>query len=297
MNSAPIDAEQMLAHHGRSFHLAARFLPANVRDRATRLYAFCRVLDDLADSDADPERVTGELLALRETLHDSDLPACRIYRSLMLVDDQPAEALLLALANDTGPQRTQSADELVRYAHGVAGTVGLMMSEILGGTSPSASPHALDLGIAMQLINISRDVREDARRSRIYLPLEWLPQGMTAESLEIDPLPAWPAVLKSIQLAEEYFVSGFIGLRYLPRESRRGIWLAGRVYREIGQEILRRGSAGLLNRTVVPKWRRLALATLCMSSPFPPFGNPAYSGHQAHLHLALGGLCGNHSNP
>jgi phytoene synthase len=297
MNPSPIDAQQVLARHGRSFHLAARFLSTNARRRATGLYGFCRVLDDLADSDAEPERVTKELIVLRETLHQSDLPACKIYRSLNLLDDNPAKALLLALANDTGPRRTQSADELVRYAHGVAGTVGLMMAEILGSTSPLASPHALDLGIAMQLINISRDVREDARRSRIYLPQEWLPQDVTAASLKIDPLPAWPAVLKSIQLAEEYFVSGFIGLRYLPRESRRGIWLAGRVYREIGREILRLGPAGLLNRTVVPKWRRFALATLCMSSPFTPFRNTAYGGHDPRLHQALDGLCGNHSNP
>jgi len=213
------------------------------------------------------------------------------------VNDQPAETLIQTLAKDTGPRRIQSMDALLRYAHGVAGTVGLMMAEILGATSPAASPHALDLGIAMQLINISRDVREDARLSRLYLPQEWLQQGITAESLANDPLPAWPAVLKSIHLAEEYFVSGFVGLRYLPKESRRGIWLAGRVYREIGQEMLRLGPTSLLNRTVVPKWRRFALALLCQLSPFPPFRRTQRSDHEARLHLALGGLCGSHSNP
>jgi len=290
-------AKEVLGRHGRSFHLAARFLPAKTRDQATCLYAFCRELDDLADSSERPAVATAELLALREVLHKSDEPACQIYRSLKLVDEQPADALLLALAKDTGPRQMHSTEELLRYAHGVAGTVGLMMAEILGATSMAAYPHALDLGIAMQLINISRDVREDARRSRIYLPQEWLPQGVTAENLAIDPLPAWPAVQRSIQMAEEYFVSGFVGLSFLPRESRRGIWLAGRVYREIGQEILRQGATGLRNRTVVPKWRRLAVALSCLFSPFPPFRKAWSGGHQARLHRALGGLCGNHSTP
>jgi phytoene synthase len=297
MNSDLLDANRILARHGRSFHLAARFLPAQKRDPATCLYAFCRELDDLADDSESPDAATAELLTLRGTLHKSDRPACRIYRSLGLIDDRPADALLAALAKDTGPRRIQTKDELVRYAHGVAGTVGLMMAEILGATSPAASPHALDLGIAMQLINIARDVREDARLSRIYLPQEWLPPGATAETLANDPLPAWPAVLKSIRLAEEYFVSGFIGLRYLPKESRRGIWLAGRVYREIGREMLRRGPTGVLSRTVVPKWRRFVLALLCLWSPFTPFRKARRTGHEARLHLSLGGLCGSHANP
>ena len=297
MNPDLSDANRVLGRHGRSFHLAARFLPAQKRDPATCLYAFCRELDDLADGSENPDAATAELLTLRGALHRSDRAACRIYRSLGLIDDRPADALLEALAKDTGPRRIHSKDELVRYAHGVAGTVGLMMAEILGSTHPEARPHALDLGIAMQLINIARDVREDARLSRVYLPQEWLPQGATAETLANDPLPAWPAVLRSIRLAEEYFVSGFIGLQYLPKESRRGIWLAGRVYREIGQEMLRFGPSGILSRTVVPKWRRFALAFLCLSSPFPPFRNARSGGHEARLHLALGGLCGSHSNP
>lgn len=297
MNSDLSDANHVLGRHGRSFHLAARFLPAQTRDQATCLYAFCRELDDLADHSANPEMATTELLSLLATLHQSDRPACRIYRSLRLANDQPAEALLQTLAKDTGPRCIQSSDELVQYAYGVAGTVGLMMAEILGATSQSASPHALDLGIGMQLINICRDVREDARRSRVYLPQKWLPQGVTAETLANDPLPAWPAVLKSIRLADEYFVSGFTGLKYLPKESRRGIWLAGRVYREIGQEMLRLGPQSLLNRTVVPKWRRFVLALLCLFSPFPPFRNLGNISHESRLHVALGGLCGNHSTP
>jgi len=297
MNPDLADANRVLARHGRSFHLAARFLPMQKRDRATCLYAFCRELDDLADASENPDAATAELLTLRGTLHKADRPACRIYRSLGLTDDRPADALLAALARDTGPRRIESKDELVRYAHGVAGTVGLMMAEILGATDPAAKPHALDLGIAMQLINIARDVRDDARLSRIYLPREWLPQGTTAESLATDPLPAWAAVRQSIRLAEEYFASGFIGLHYLPKESRRGIWLAGRVYREIGQEMLRLGPAAVLNRTVVPKWRRIALALRCLSSPFPPFRNVRGIGHEARLHLALGDLCGSHTSP
>ncbi len=295
MNPDLTAAHEVLSRHGRSFHLAARFLPATTRARATCLYAFCRELDDLADHTENPAEANAKLLEVRRVLQESDQPVCRIYRSLQLADEQPADALLLALAQDTGPGQMASVDELLRYSHGVAGTVGLMMSEILGATSPSARPHALDLGIGMQLVNICRDVREDARRGRIYLPLDWLSPGVTAETLAADPLPAWPTVQKCLQLAEEYFVSGFVGLSYLPAESRRGIWLAGRVYREIGQEILRRGPHALLQRTVVPNWRRFALALRCLLSPFPPFANSTSTGHEARLHLALHGLCGHHA--
>ena len=297
MNPATETPADLLARCGRSFHLAARFLPVAARDRAVRLYAFCRLLDDLADdgittsTEGDPAQL---LTALADTLATSPLPVAALYRSVGLRHDAAAQALIRALAADTHAVHLQTEAELLRYGYGVAGTVGLMMAEIMGADAADAQAHAIDLGIAMQLVNISRDVCEDAHRGRIYLPAAWLPAKTSAADLVRDPAAAWPAVLQALELAEAYFESGFRGLRYLPASCRRAIWIAGRVYREIGQELRRRGPTGLASRTVVPRWRKAWITTGCLlrrESQCAWYGREL---HRAELHLALQGCWGAH---
>ncbi len=296
MSDANTTPEDLLARHGRSFHLAGRFLSLETRARATRLYAFCRVLDDLADEAESASGASKSLQELVGHLVTSAEPVAQLYRSLGLRDNEPADTLLRTLATDTGPCRFQNADELLRYAHGVAGTVGLMMSEVLGADSPEARPHALDLGVGMQLVNIARDVREDAERDRVYLPAEWLPAGADASALATRPEIAWLAAQRAIEEAEKYFSSGFRGIRHLPQKNQRGIWIAGRVYREIGQEILQGGAAGLRKRAVVPGWRKFLLTIGCLITPsaLTPFGRDGEMNHNADLHRPLTGLCGIH---
>ena len=294
MDSPFIHAEELLRRHGRSFYLAARFLPHAACERATRLYAFCRLLDDIADAAGDPERAKQCLFELREDLKTSQQSLARIYASIELSNDLPAQALLLALAEDTGPRQIQNCDELIRYCYGVAGTVGLMMADILAASCDSALSHALDLGIAMQLVNISRDVQDDAERERIYVPAEWLPAKVGAAELREAPMLAWDAVQRTLQTAESYFDSGFQGLRFLPKDCQRGIWMAGRVYQEIGKEILRRGPRSLLRRTVVPRWRKIAIGLSCRLTPLKqaPFGPIFPTQHNGKLHHSMAGLFG-----
>ena len=164
--------EELLARAGKSFHLAGKFLPSDRRDAATQLYAFCRGLDDLADESGDAAQIEAVATALEN--RDRSNPLAALYLTLENPDPAPAIALARALHDDTGP--TQIADEraLLRYCHGVAGTVGLMMARVLGATDPAAAWHAIDLGIALQLTNIARDTREDADHGRRYLPASWL---------------------------------------------------------------------------------------------------------------------------
>ena len=286
---------EILARCGRSFHLASRFLPAEARDRSARLYAFCRLLDDLADDglatagETDPAE---ELSVLARTLATSPLPVAGLYRSLGLRQEAPAQALVRTLAEDTCHVQLRTETELLRYSYGVAGTVGIMMAEILGADSVDAAPHAIDLGMAMQLVNISRDVREDAQRDRVYLPTEWLSASTEATQLARDPSLAWPAVLRALDRAEEYFESGFHGLRHLPPSCRRGIWMAGRVYREIGQTLRRRGPQGLATRAVVPFWRKFSVAASCLLRPASRCVWQGKVRHRAELHHALQGCWG-----
>ena len=291
-------AAELLRRHGRSFHIASRFLDPDIADRATRLYAFCRLLDDLADEGKDSRDPTNFLIALSETFATSREPISDLYRSIRLGNDLPAQQLILALAADTTSRQLLALDELLIYCYGVAGTVGLMMADVLGNSSTSALHHALDLGIAMQLINISRDVSEDAKRERVYLPITWLPENTSPLDLSTDPTLAWEAVQKIISVAESYFESGFDGLRLLPAKSRRGIWIAGKVYREIGREILRKGPAALLGRTVVPTWRKVYLVGKCRVIPlrFTPFGISSTIAHASELHRPIPNLFGTNNS-
>ncbi len=285
--------EALIAQYGRSFHLASRFLPRHARERAIRLYGFCRLLDDLADGSGSSEAGRRELNALLENWSDAEHPLLQAYRRLNLRDDAPARALVAALAADTGPRQLATWEALIQYAHGVAGTVGLMMAEILGATDDSAPRHALDLGMAMQLINIARDVTEDAKRDRVYVPAAWLPADLTPAAILREPERAWPAVSRLINAAEPYFASGFAGLRYLPPSARRGIWIAGRVYREIGQRVLQRGPSGLRERAIVSARRKFSLAARSRLAPTSrtPWGGSG-DHHSSRLHADLTGYCG-----
>jgi len=280
--------ESLIARAGKSFHLAGKFLPPERRTAATQLYAFCRGLDDLADETGDAAQLEDVATALEK--NDCSHPLAALYLTLENPDPAPAIALARALRDDTGP--TQIADEraLLRYAHGVAGTVGLMMARVLGATDPAAAWPAIDLGIALQLTNIARDTREDADHARRYLPATWL--DLPPASIRSAPERVHQAALHCLSLAGPYYTSGLAGLTYLPRESRRGILIAAKVYREIGEELGRRGPHRTEDRVVVPAWRKATLVAGVLLGAAPwPNEKPV---HDIALHRQLDGLAGVH---
>jgi phytoene synthase len=145
--------------------------------------------------------------------------------------------------SDLGEVRVADMAEPLRYCYRVAGTVGLMRTAALDVTVPEALPHAIDLGVAMQLTNICRDVREDALRGRRYLPATLV--SVLEPAALIDPActaraAAVHAVRTLLDLADRHYTSGEQGLRYLPFGARAGILVAARVYRKIGVVLRRR---------------------------------------------------------
>lgn len=163
--------------HGRTFYFASQFLPPHRRRAIHAAYAFCRTADDIVDR----APTTGTALAARaldawadeiDTPRDPIAVAFAAARAIYGVPVEPVRDLLRGVAMDLAPRHYATWDDLRLYCYRVAGTVGLMATPILGGTDPAALPRAVDLGIAMQLTNILRDVAEDARMGRIYLPLE-----------------------------------------------------------------------------------------------------------------------------
>jgi phytoene synthase len=281
-----VTPEQLLARAGKSFHLAGKFLPPDRRTAATQLYAFCRGLDDLADETGDAAQIEAIATALENNDHSHPLAA--LYLTLPDPDPAPAIALARALRDDTGPTLIPDERALLRYCHGVAGTVGLTMARVLGATDPTAAWHAIDLGIALQLTNIARDTREDADHGRRYLPATWV--DLPPASIRRAPEVVHQAALRCLSLAEPYYASGLAGLTYLPPESRRGILIAAKVYREIGMELRRQGPHRAEERVVVPTWRKVALVAGTFVTSATWIG--PVSPHDKTLHRHLDGLVG-----
>jgi phytoene synthase len=260
----------VLARCGRSFRLAGRLLPGDTLRDAAALYAFCRAVDDLADESDDPTAARAELLALRSAViagHGTHGPA-RPFLALQAsrgVDPRSAATLIDTVLRDIGAVRLADEAALLDYAYGAAGTVGEMMCAVLGVRTSQARPHAVDLGMAMQLTNIARDVIEDAARGRVYLPAAWLPAEVTAATMASCPQAVFPAVRRVLERADRGYRSGERGYAHLPPRMRPAIRAASRLYEEIGLRILHLGPAYLTaGRCVVPTHRRLALVASCL---------------------------------
>ena len=263
----------VLSLHGRSFRLAGRLLGRRTFARAAGLYAVCRAIDDLADEAPDPALAADTLGALRADIA-SQRGATPLGRRLLDLAVDPQASLLLVdtMLSDLGPVRIADQAALLRYAHGAAGTVGLMMCDVLEVADPAARPRAVDLGIAMQLTNIARDVCEDAARDRLYLPRSWLAQSWVPrhDSLAglLDDRPAlYAAVRRLLDLAEQHYRSGALGYPALPGRAGLAIPVAARLYREIGRQILRVGPDYLARaRSVIPAPRRAAIVAGCLAA-------------------------------
>ncbi|MEM9696160.1 MAG: phytoene/squalene synthase family protein [Myxococcota bacterium] len=244
-------SHDVLAAHARSFSWAASFLPSDRRHDAAVLYAFCRGVDDAADEAPDRETATVELDAYERGLHGTSSTGapevCAELRRIAQRRSMPlvaAQQLITGIRSDLDPVRIEDDRELIRYCYYAAGTVGWMMCGVLGVDHPEAIAHAVDLGIAMQLTNICRDVLEDANRGRVYLPRSRLlaagtsTEAVLAGTADRDALRR--VVLDLLDLADTYYASADAGMRYIPARPRLAILVAARVYRAIGVKLRRR---------------------------------------------------------
>jgi len=254
-------AWQILRHHARSFTWGARLLPRKYRRDAAAIYAFCRRCDDAVDHAADAVTAARAVARLRGELdriyapdwQDGDLadPVLVGFREVVRRRGLPrllSDELLNGMQMDVGCVRYQTFTELLVYCHRVAGVVGLMMARVMGVTDERVLAHAADLGIAMQLTNICRDVAEDARLDRVYLPGELLGAGEAA------------AVAELLRRADGYYRSGDRGLVALPAGCAAAIRVARLIYADIGRVIAARGFDVHAGRARVSSPRKLWLA-------------------------------------
>ena len=267
----------LLRDGSRSFQAAARLLPRRVRDDAVALYAFCRVADDVIDQDAgsdgdgyarDEAALAGlyERLALAYAGTPAPTPADRALADLVARRRIPIAlpaALLEGFAWDSAGRRYEDLSGLIAYAVRVAGSVGAMMALLMGARAPRVVARACELGVAMQLTNIARDVGQDARAGRLYLPLSWLRQaGIDPDAWLADPVfnDALGAVVRRLLCeADALYRRAEAGIGRLPLSCRPGISAARLLYAEIGHAVERRGYDSVSGRAVVPAGRKMQL--------------------------------------
>ncbi len=268
----------MLATGSKSFFVASLLLPRRVHEPATALYAFCRVADDAVDLETTADTLPRLHDRLARAYAGQPLPiaADRAFAAVIAQHAVPRalpEALLDGFAWDREGRRYETLEDLHGYAARVAGTVGAMMAVLMGERDASVVARACDLGVAMQLSNIARDVGEDARNGRIYLPLAWLrEEGIDPDAWLANPVfqPAIGRVVERLLAeADRLYRRAEAGIVRLPRNCRPGIGAARRIYAEIGRAVERQGHDSIARRAVVPTRRKLALLAHSLV-PFSP---------------------------
>ncbi|WP_439155320.1 15-cis-phytoene synthase [Yoonia sp.] len=249
---------EAIRHGSLSFHAASRLLPAKVRDPALALYAFCRLADDEVD---EGDYQTGAVLRLQDRLDlayqgkPRNAPEDRAFAAIIEDFDMPRalpEALLEGLAWDAAERRYDTLSGVRDYSARVASAVGAMMCVLMRVRDPDALARACDLGVAMQLTNIARDVGEDARMGRIYLPLDWLEEaGIDPVNFTRDPRPTKAVrrmVKRLLTEADRLYLRSEAGINVLPLQARTGIWAARLIYAGIGKQVRRQGYDSLSMR-------------------------------------------------
>ncbi|MEI4472166.1 phytoene/squalene synthase family protein [Frigidibacter sp. MR17.24] len=278
------ESGESIAKGSQSFAQAARIFAPAMRADCVMLYAWCRHCDDVIDGQVlghgqDPRYREGQaarLAALRDETRAAlagDAPVAAPFEALRRVarrHDIPArhpEALLDGFAMDAAGTAPATLPDLLDYCYHVAGVVGVMMARIMGAGDPATLDRASDLGLAFQLTNIARDVVDDARAGRVYLPRDLL----AAEGIAV-PAPDDPdqraalhrVALRLLDLADDYYDSALAGIAVLPARPALAIAAARRIYRAIGQKLRAAGPAGWDRRISTSGGEKAALIALAV---------------------------------
>ena len=236
-----MNKKNYLAIFAKSFNWAGFFLPKKIYEDSAKLYAFCRVLDDIADEKTDLDYKIKKFNEMRNFLkkiydadnkeiHSSDESEKIVYDVVTLAKNNNIKKIILddlvdGVASDLKKRiHIRSVKDLLIYSYRVAGTVGLMMSKILMVNDRRALKGAIDLGIAMQLTNIARDVIEDKKMNREYIK------------------PDFENIQATLKLADMFYESSFSSIQKIPFRYKFSIIVARRIYRQIGRKILQKGN-------------------------------------------------------
>jgi 15-cis-phytoene synthase len=255
--------------HAKSFYFCAHFLPPEKRSAIYAVYALCRHLDDFVDEaqGRSPDSTRALVEAWRRHLREADrsahpvLVAWNDARERFGIDPTHAEELMTGVLSDLAKARYETFEELDLYCYRVASVVGLMACSIFGYSDGRALDCAADLGRAMQLTNICRDVGEDASKGRVYLPSDELERFGVHEStiLRRSTNEPFRALMRfQIARARRYYEAAEPGIDLLDRDARFTVRLSSRIYSHILERIERNDYDSLSRRAFVPLGRKLA---------------------------------------
>ncbi len=270
-------ARKVISNGSKSFWLASLAFDRKARQGAWALYSWCRFCDDAIDLEPSHQMAVQRLSDLMQKTKwaygdksttveftDQDRWIFALFRDLVNRHQIPQEYpldLLRGMQMDLDHFEYKSSADLVDYCYCVAGTVGLMMSHIMGVSDECALEHAVHLGIGMQLTNIARDLQEDHERGRHYIPTEWI-QSKNRSLLFSDTKLLFSVAIKLIELSRPYYDSGIEGLQYLPWRASLAVGFAQRIYFEIGVTRLRWGHQRVRERAYVSFFRKLRCCVL-----------------------------------
>ena len=266
----------------KSFALASRVLPPALRDDASMLYAWCRYCDDVIDGQemghgqiedyktGQAERLerlredTSNALAGKPTDNPVYAGLARVVKTHDIDHRHPFD-LLVGFEMDASERVYKSVDDILDYSDHVAGVVGVMMANIMGVREPSVLDRASDLGLAFQLTNIARDVIDDAKADRVFVPQDLLAKhGAPIDAASLARRENWPAAhsaaCEQLDIAEQYYASAKVGIKHLDFRCAWAINAALKVYREIGETLRDSGAEAWQGRVGASKGRKIALA-------------------------------------
>jgi 15-cis-phytoene synthase len=270
-------ARDSITKGSKSFALASRLFDHQTRERAWLLYSWCRACDDLADGQdhggemsavADPYarlkfiRDMTERALNRETTGDLAFDALGLVVAECRIPHTWPRDLVQGFAMDADAFSPRTTQDMLNYCYHVAGVVGMMMAVVMGVDPEDRETlgHANDLGLAFQLANIARDIGEDARAGRCYIPATWLGKAEIAPGEHMKPhhRKALAGIAaKLAEMAGEYEASARIGARRLPFRSRWAVLSAAGIYGDIAREVARRGERAWDGRVFTPKSAKL----------------------------------------
>jgi phytoene synthase len=267
LHSAYRECGAITARHSKSFELASRLLPEPKRQAIRALYAFCRTVDDIVDASDAADRVAHLDAWRRLCSNDSrpqDDPIAAAWADTLARYHIPrhyAVQLIDGVASDLSASRYETFDDLSTYCYGVASTVGLMSMYIVGFRSMDAIPHAIKLGVALQMTNILRDVGEDYRKGRIYLPRDEMQRfGVGEADLGAGQVSGrWREFMRfQIDRTRQLYAESQAGIPMLDPDGQLAIAAASDLYRGILYAIERNDYDVFTRRASLSAWEKLS---------------------------------------
>ena len=282
MDSITAHGHASIKKGSKSFALASRALQPELRDDASMLYAWCRYCDDIIDGQemghgqiadyktGQSERLERLRLDTKNALDGmpTDNPVfaglARVVKTHNIDHKHPFD-LLKGFEMDAQDRVYETMDDILDYSYHVAGVVGVMMANIMGVREEATLDRASDLGLAFQLTNIARDVIDDAKADRVFVPQDLLlKHGAPVDAAALAQKENWPAAhaaaREQLDVAEAYYQSAKVGIKELPFRCAWAISAALSVYREIGERLKEGGPEAWDGRVSASKGRKLALA-------------------------------------